>query len=456
MHLFTQEIIPIDAIIVTDRARTEFTDIDVLARTMDDIGIISSIAVKRIVPAELPQPEKAFKLLAGERRLRALKAKGETTVPANVFPHDITPEAEKKIEFFENKMRKDFTPAEEARITADLHKFMTDTYGSASARDKDEETKKHGWRLSDTAQVLGVSIGKVSGDIDIAQALEHIPELANEKTRAGITRKVNKILKEAVLAEAAKEVKAEQPVELKEKQQRLINSYIISDFFAVASQLSPGTIHFMEVDPPYGIDLDLQKGDADYIEVPQEEYPAFIKRTADALYRIAANDAFIIFWHDPYWEGMIKDTFINAGFRVKRTKGLWIKNEASNQAADWNLTQYWEQFYVITKGSPKLIKAGRSALFQYDCVPAHLKYHKTERPIRLIENIIETFCPPDGRIIVPFLGSGKTLLAAANTGRVAIGTEISEKGGKKWKGIFERMVIMQSQKEWGHFHDNKE
>jgi DNA modification methylase len=44
------------------------------------------------------------------------------------------------------------------------------------------------------------------------------------------------------------------------------------------------------------------------------------------------------------------------------------------------------------------------------------KVHPCEKPTRLAEIMIETSCPPSGRIIDPFAGSGSTGVAANNTG----------------------------------------
>lgn len=55
------------------------------------------------------------------------------------------------------------------------------------------------------------------------------------------------------------------------------------------------------------------------------------------------------------------------------------------------------------------------------------RHHPTQKPVALMEWILELSWMPDGLILDPFMGSGTTLRAAKNLGRKAIGIEISEK-----------------------------
>lgn len=54
------------------------------------------------------------------------------------------------------------------------------------------------------------------------------------------------------------------------------------------------------------------------------------------------------------------------------------------------------------------------------------KIHPTQKPVPLLERLIEIFTDKDDVVIDPCAGSGTTLLAAANTGRRAYGFEIKK------------------------------
>ena len=54
------------------------------------------------------------------------------------------------------------------------------------------------------------------------------------------------------------------------------------------------------------------------------------------------------------------------------------------------------------------------------------KVHPTQKPVPLLERLIEIFTDKDDVVIDPCAGSGSTLLAAANLDRRAYGFEIKK------------------------------
>ena len=418
MHLFQMKVVEIDKIDIVERARKEFGDIEGLASGMAEVGIIQPIAVRDLNTGR-------YQLLAGERRLRSLILQGEKTVPACVFGVEITPRQQKLVELLENVKRKDFTPAEEAELTQNIHSLMVSEHGDPRARG----AAGQGWKQKDTATLLGCSIAKVSQDLEIAQTVKIIPSLKDVKTRGQLVKKINNIVKTAVRQKAAAAQLEKLDGEVKTRKQILLDNFIVADFFAGVKHVPDRSVEFIECDPPYGVNLTEVKGDiaTTYEDVPAHEYVGFITRVAEELWRVSAKNAWLLFWHDPSWESMVKTRLEAAGWDVRRTKLLWIKDQAKNSAPASNLSQYYEQAYVCAKGSPKLMHEARSALFEFPCVPTQFKVHATERPIQLLEEIIEVFTPADVSVFVPFLGSGKTLMAAANKGRSGFGFDKSEK-----------------------------
>ena len=52
--------------------------------------------------------------------------------------------------------------------------------------------------------------------------------------------------------------------------------------------------------------------------------------------------------------------------------------------------------------------------------------HPTQKPVRLMQELIELTTQPGQLVLDPFCGSGSTLVAARNTGRQFMGMEMSE------------------------------
>jgi site-specific DNA-methyltransferase (adenine-specific) len=68
--------------------------------------------------------------------------------------------------------------------------------------------------------------------------------------------------------------------------------------------------------------------------------------------------------------------------------------------------------------------------------PLIRKIHPTQKPVKLLERLIEIFTDEGDVIIDPVAGSGSTLIAAANKNRKAYGFEIKKdfyKQAKEWE-----------------------
>ena len=84
-------------------------------------------------------------------------------------------------------------------------------------------------------------------------------------------------------------------------------------------------------------------------------------------------------------------------------------------------------FYYVKKGDAKinLEKRGRSNVFNFPPVFPAKKIHPTERPVELIEELLDVFAWEGSRVLVPFAGCGNTLVAAYNKKMFPIGYDLS-------------------------------
>jgi DNA modification methylase len=77
----------------------------------------------------------------------------------------------------------------------------------------------------------------------------------------------------------------------------------------------------------------------------------------------------------------------------------------------------------FTFGSPVYHDKGTGNVIQVARVDTDDREHQTQKPLPLMERLIDVVCPPDGTVLDPFAGSGSTIVSAARCGRRAVGIE---------------------------------
>lgn len=114
-----------------------------------------------------------------------------------------------------------------------------------------------------------------------------------------------------------------------------------------------------------------------------------------------------------------------AGLRMLRV-GVWVKPNPMPQISGDRPGQGWEAiaFMHTTAVRPKWNGGGRSGVWH--SATAQNIGHPTSKPLPMIRDWVTLFTNPGDTVVDPYAGSGTTLRAAADTGRKAIGWEISE------------------------------
>jgi ParB/RepB/Spo0J family partition protein len=408
-----------------NRAREDYGEVEKLASTFDSVGLIQPLAVKHH-----SNPESGFKylLLAGGRRYIALVFHKAKNVPVRIYADDITDEMIKTIELLENVTRKDFTWEETARLEKEIHDMQVGIHGEKISTAKDAL----GWSQADTAKLLGKSASAVSDSLKMASMLNEVPELAACKTAADARKILKQISKQK--KQKVKAAKAQEDILGKtdsQMHQKLIDSFIIGDCLEGMKGLEKWSFDFAEIDPPYGIDYTtFAKGTSlGYEEIEADFYKDFMRNTLTEVYRVLKPNAWIVLWYaiNP-WHNTMLELLEEVGFQPQKIPGMWYKPEGQLNCMSPNtsLARGYEPFIYARKGKPDIVTQGRSDVFSVKQVPVNLKYHPTERPVKLIEQILTAFAEPHSHVLVPFMGSGKTLLAAANCEMTGVGFDLTE------------------------------
>lgn len=417
--------VPIDKIVVKERRRKEFGDIDGLAGSIEKHGLLHPLTLTD-----------EFELVAGERRLKACKKLKLKTVEC-IKKSQLSEVQKAEIELEENLYRKEFTWQEEVQAKWKIDLIKRKLYGSA--------TKGHesgGWRVKDTAMALGLSAGGVSEDIQLAVALLEYPQLAKEPSKYAARKKLLLLRENQAQAELNKRLSKVHPVP----------NAIHGDCRDVIPTLKE-EIHLVIADPPWGIKIEESHGlgkmsGATPFEDDPEKSLALVKVVYKLMYDVLVKDA-----HAYVFFGMGKCLkYLNgkftgfsmyleqykaltvAGFDVDPLPLFWDKGSASAPGMYTRWTSSYEAIFYCRKGNRDLNIAGKNVL-PYKRVPPAQKIHDTEKPVRLIDQLIAASTLPGETVLDPFGGSGVTLEAALQLGRNVI---IIEKEKKYYNNICER------------------
>ena len=127
------------------------TSLEELAASIREHGVLQPILVR-------PLDDGEFQLIAGERRWRASKAAGLTTIPALV--EEIDDDTALEISIIENLQREDLSPLDEAAMY-------------------DRMVHEHGYSVRRLAQKLGKDKGYLENRLRLADAPEDVRELVS-------------------------------------------------------------------------------------------------------------------------------------------------------------------------------------------------------------------------------------------------------------------------------------
>ena len=410
-----------------DRTRADMGDIDALAYSIKTKGLINPITVEEI--------DGEYKLLAGGRRYTACKTLGHKEVRVRVYQGPLTPIERKSIELEENIRRKDLEYTEEVNLQREIHNLQIAIHGSkihGTRTDLGESSSGHG--LEDTALLLGRSVTSVHRDIKLANVMEQFPEFEWDKckNKTDAIKLMSNIEEKLIRGELARRASDAIP----KSKTHIADSYIVGDFFEMVKKVPSGSIDLVEVDPPYGIDLpNVKQGrsvDTWYNEVSADKYPQFIDDTLSECWRVMNSHSWLIFWFAPEpWTDLVFNSIIKHGFDCTRLHAVWIKSGTGGQTnrPDIHLPNLYEPFFYARKGDAAINinkQGSRSNVFDFAVVPSQKKIHPTERPLSMMKEILSTFAYPGARIMVPYAGSGNTILAAYELGMTAFGYDIAK------------------------------
>lgn len=179
-------------------------------------------------------------------------------------------------------------------------------------------------------------------------------------------------------------------------------------------------------DPPYNVNVKESAGRIKNDNMPDDEFYKFLFAAFTNAEQNMADDASIYVFHADSNGLIFRQAFKDAGF-VLSGCCIWKKDHLvlGRSPYQW---QHEPCLFGWKKGGKHLWYADRkqTTVWEYDR-PTHSKEHPTMKPVALMAYPIQNSTMTNCIVLDPFLGSGSTLVACEETGRICYGVELDAK-----------------------------
>lgn len=395
-------------IIVNKRSRKDPGDIEGLANSIKDIGLLHPIVITA-----------NNELIAGERRLLAfqsLNAKnpndGWDDIPTTVADSFDSVRALLIAERDENTCRKDFTPSEAVELGKKLEGIISTPVG---------RPKKNGGKLpplpkGKTRDKVGTAVG-MSGKTyekakEIVEAAEEDPEtyadlvdVMDGKSVNAATKEKKKRDREKVLEKLAKEAE-------RIPQDERYTLYL-GDAIEQGANIPDNSIDLILTDPPY----------------PKDDIECWSKLSKLAE-RVLKPSGYVIAYSGQFH---LHDVMTRLSEHLIYYWTFALLHSGGNQLVSGrNALCGWKPLLVFQKEPAK-----RKEIVFTDVIEGSGREkteHKWQQGLEELDKVIESFTKPGDVILDPFMGSGTTIIASIKNDRTAYGIEVDEKEYTNAKG----------------------
>ena len=409
--------ISIAKIDASGRGRKEFKDIENLAHSIKQHGLMHPLVVTQ-------KNDGSYRLIAGERRMRACLLAGVIDVPVTL-KEDITDEQLKEMELEENIQRVDLKWNEQCEILRQLDVIRRKKLGSSVAS---RAGATDGYSLAKMSQETGQSVGYLSEALKIANVLKDEPEIAKQikhLPKKMAIKRANVLLEEKKLKRAMSEERLTVSACLK-----------LGPCEKLIKQVKNETVSLCIMDPPYGCETMNQTGDGTFgasygmsktnmngdrsmEDVYNELFPE--------LFRVLKPGSHCYIFHAMEWNHRLKTMLRSLDFTVDDMPIIWSKQRMTTKPTDWHYRPCYEPvlFAIKNPRSRPLMHPTANIVTCQPVNPAD-KIHDLQKPFDLLKVFIENSSSIGEIVLDCFAGSASTLIAAKQLHRNALGFELSE------------------------------
>tara|TARA_R110002051_G_scaffold267035_1_gene327043 strand:+ start:6107 stop:7606 length:1500 start_codon:yes stop_codon:yes gene_type:complete len=461
VYPYGADIVEIKQIKVSERGRKDLGDIQSLAASIADQGLISPILLNQ-----------NNELVAGERRLRSHELLGLQHV-AVVYRETLTSSQLTELELEENQMRKAMQWHEEVRLIVKAHKLKSfeDSKGALSPREVAiiESTGAKVWGQEQTGRLMGVAAGQVSmalhaydyiqsGDEEILDASSIsaaykilLKRREDETTKQRAQSVVDSLPTPKPLASQSGGLGGDifsftdtQTTTLSSDEEvrkpsnetaeiPLSSMFVHGNCLEHMATLDDATFHHIVSDPPYGIDmanLDTIENIKDVTATHQVvDNLDLLKEFITKARRIVKPTGFMLLWADASHFEKILTWGKDAGWKMQRWPLIWHKlHPCQNNAGAYNTTKDFEICVKFRNTDALLVNQGGSSVFSCDGnADAKMYNNPFAKPFELWQWLLKRIAIPGQLIYDPFGGEFSMARAAINCGMNPISVELEEK-----------------------------
>jgi len=445
------ELIPIKDIVVGNRMRKFFGDIEALANSIARFGLMTPIVL-----------DENNNLIAGHRRIKAMQHLGKPDIAFRRMSQldDIT---RQELELEENIRRKDLEWPEEVIGLYKLYTAKQARYGDKGST----LASNGGYGIEDAARELDRSGGSISMDLALARGLYEYPELTEEKTKSAAFKRYRRLKETALRSELAKrkqtattEPEPEEDEEAFDDEEpatgggiqrqpirkalwKGLGVFYHADARDVLRQLPAASVDLIVTDPPYGIGMYREGAPVSSSKFASSQgtmYGDNPKEIMDMLDEVFMHAAKVlkpdghayVFFHMTRYEPVYIMLRRHFG-TCEATPIIWLKQTSGIGDPNRNWIYTYEPCFWVNRGRG-LVKPQPYNVLKYDTVSK--KIHSVEKPVALMRHIIEASAVKGELVMDPFAGSGSTLVAAAQLGCRFAGVE---KHADFWRSAVDRV-----------------
>lgn len=195
------------------------------------------------------------------------------------------------------------------------------------------------------------------------------------------------------------------------------------DSLSILRTLPDSSVDAVVTDPPYGIDFQSNHCTATppIRKIANDKTP-FVWWLYDASRTLKVGGCLLCFCR---WD--VSDAFRSAiewaGLRVK-SQIVWDRCSHGSGELEGSPAPRHDLIWFAVKGKYKLPGKRPPSVYRSMRLAGSQLQHPNQKPIELMQSLIQAFTPPAGVVLDPFMGSGTTGVACKSAGRDFIGIEL--------------------------------